>query len=194
MIVKQQSIKNNIVAKSLNLFTAYGIKAVRTEDIALQSGISKRTLYAYYKSKEHLVQDVILFQIDLVKSQSDRIRIEHPSTIEEFVALWNCVSGVIHVSNPNFSRDLSRQYPQAWIVLTDFESEFRTDFLVGNLRKGIAQKVYRQDIDVEIISLLWLKVMGLNFKETKSWSEIRTHFLRGLLTEKGRRDYQSSAL
>jgi len=183
--VKQENVKNNIVVKSSSLFTKHGINGVRTEDIAHHSGISKRTLYAHFESKELLVQDVIFFQIDLVRSESDRIRMEHPGVIEEFVALWNYVSGVIRVSNPNFLRDLRRNYPVSWQIMTHFKSEFRMEFLVANLKKGIAQQVYRKDIDPGVISVLWLEVMGFNFGEMKSRSEISNHFLRGLLTENG---------
>ena len=183
--MKKGNTKSNIVTKSLNLFITYGINAVRTEDISLHSGISKRTLYAHFKSKKLLVQDVILFQIDLIRSQSNRIRMEHISAIEEFVALWNYASTVTSAANPNFLRDLRRGYPITWLVLTQFESEYRKDFLVANLKRGIAQQVYRQGIDVEVISHLWVSVMDFNIKKIESGSEIRSHFLRGLLTEKG---------
>jgi len=185
MIIKEKNIKNSIVEKALELFIRYGINAVSTEDISLHSGISKRTLYTHFKSKALLIQDVILYHTELIRSQSDRIHLAHTSAVEEFVALWNYASGVVLASNPNFLRDLSRHYPVSWLVLTQFKSAYRKDFLVTNLQRGIAQQVYLADIDVEVISLLWLKVMGLNFEEIKSGSELRTHFLRGLVTEKG---------
>lgn len=186
MIIKEKNMKKSIVEKSLDLFIKYGITTVRTEDISLHSGISKRTLYTQFRSKEILIRDVILFQTVLIRSQAERIHIEHTSATDEFVALWNYVSGVMRKSNPNFIRDLTRHYPASLLVLTQFKSAFREDFLVANLKQGIAQGVYRPDIDLEVISLLWLTVMGLKFAEIKSGSETRTHFLRGIASEKGR--------
>ena len=185
MIVSKKNIKNSIVEKALELFIRYGINAVSTEDISLQSGISKRTLYTHFKSKALLIQDVILYQTELIRSQSERIHLEHTSAVDEFFALWNYASDMLRVSNPNFLRDLSRHYPVSWLVLTQFKSAYRKDFLVTNLKRGIAQQVYLANSDVEVISLLWLKVMGLNFEEMKSGTELRIHFLRGLLTERG---------
>lgn len=185
MINDRRNIKRIILEKSLELFTKCGINAVSTDDVSRHSGISKRTLYVHFKSKSQLIFDVVLFQIHLVKSHFLRIHMEHSDAIDEFFALWNYSRGLVIGVNPNFFRDLKRHYPVSGQEVIHFSSEIIEDFLIANLKRGIAQGVFREDIDVPVISVLWLRIMIMDWKELKSDSEISRHFLRGLLTQKG---------
>jgi AcrR family transcriptional regulator len=47
--------KNQIMNAAEQVFTKKGIDAARMDDIASQSGLSKGTLYLYFKSKEDLI-------------------------------------------------------------------------------------------------------------------------------------------
>ena len=44
-----------ILAAADKLFYSHGIRAVGVDAVALEAGVSKRTLYAYYPSKDHLI-------------------------------------------------------------------------------------------------------------------------------------------
>ena len=47
------------VAKVCEMFKAYGIKSVTMDDVARELGISKKTLYQYFKDKSELLKTCI---------------------------------------------------------------------------------------------------------------------------------------
>jgi AcrR family transcriptional regulator len=51
-------LRARITEQAKQAFSAYGIKAVRMDDIAAAEGISKRTLYELYADKEALLLEV----------------------------------------------------------------------------------------------------------------------------------------
>ena len=58
--------RDEILFNVCRLFHKYGIKSVTMDDIANNIGISKKTLYTYFKDKSDLVKK----SIDFIKKQS----------------------------------------------------------------------------------------------------------------------------
>ena len=68
---------DEIIKKVSALFLKYGIKSVSMDDISRELGISKKTLYQYFKGKDHLYSTMISEKIDLMY---DKIHQEVKST------------------------------------------------------------------------------------------------------------------
>lgn len=51
-------IRDRIVAGALNAFSKKGFDKTRMDDIAIESGVSKGTIYIYFKSKEELFYEL----------------------------------------------------------------------------------------------------------------------------------------
>lgn len=45
------------------MFSQFGLKKVTTDDIAKRAGISKATIYRYYRNKQEIFDDVIAYEI-----------------------------------------------------------------------------------------------------------------------------------
>lgn len=56
--------KNQIVEAARALFTKYGYKKVSMDEIAKDAGITKKTVYAYFKDKDDLFQYFILEEVE----------------------------------------------------------------------------------------------------------------------------------
>jgi len=54
-VTKKNMIKEQIINTAFDLFSQYGIKSVRTDDVEKAAGISKRTLYESFEDKETLL-------------------------------------------------------------------------------------------------------------------------------------------
>ncbi|NTW32950.1 MAG: TetR/AcrR family transcriptional regulator, partial [Bacteroidetes bacterium] len=50
-----------IIKKVLELYMKFGIKSVSMDDAARELGISKKTLYQYFKDKDELVKKVVAY-------------------------------------------------------------------------------------------------------------------------------------
>ena len=57
-------MEQRIVEKAQELFFRYGLKSVTMDDIASNLGASKKTIYQYFKDKDHLVDAVVQREIE----------------------------------------------------------------------------------------------------------------------------------
>jgi len=58
--------RDAILAAALDEFSARGFAAARLDDVARRAGVAKGTIYLYFKDKEALFQELILFQLNPV--------------------------------------------------------------------------------------------------------------------------------
>jgi AcrR family transcriptional regulator len=183
------SITERILTTSGELFTRYGISPVRTEDISSQIGISKRTLYQHFDSKERLVAGVIERQLAEATKYTRGLRdnFEHP--LVQASDIWDWMCSYQKTINPTFLKDVKIHYPDAWAMIQTFIDEEVTTMLVGNLEMGIKKGLYLEKINKEIMSCLWLHLCQGQHPCIGSHSQVKHHYIRGLLTEQGLRNY-----
>jgi len=58
-------INKIILNKAKDLFAKYGIKKTTMDDVAEASGITKGTIYNYFKSKEELFSEIAKKEADM---------------------------------------------------------------------------------------------------------------------------------
>ena len=85
-------LKENILDIAQRNFFQKGLRQVSMDDIAEEAGISKRTLYELYKSKEQLIADTTYRSLDaLVTSmwaQADALRQQGCNTVEVLLRIY----------------------------------------------------------------------------------------------------------
>ena len=188
-------MKNETIKKITDLFLKYGIKSVSMDDIARELCISKKTLYQYFSDK----QDVV------IKSVEYSIK-EQISKIEEFGKIQsnNAIDILLLVSkelisngtkiNMNINYDLQKYYPKAWEVLTKHRQENVFERISENIQKGIKEKLYRDNFNIDVISYFYMNHIETAFnniveKTNIGISEILEtlfiYHIRGIASNKG---------
>lgn len=112
-------IKEKIKHTARELFYNNGFKNVRTDDVAKSIGISKKTLYSHFNSKEELFE--VIFEEDLatelikIKTIVDNIsNKENLDFISELEYLYNVSSKSKCNYSKDFFRDLKIYFPILW--------------------------------------------------------------------------------
>lgn len=59
--------KEQIVEAARKLFTQYGYKKVSMDEIAKEAGVTKKTVYAYFKDKDELFKYFVFEEVDIMK-------------------------------------------------------------------------------------------------------------------------------
>ena len=178
-----------IVNKSMELFTRFGINSVRTEDISMELGISKKTFYKHFESKEELVVCVTKRLINDALTEIDKPVKTCGNSIVQASEIWDTLVGFREKNNPNFLMDVKRYYARAWSLVETFRTEYLTLVLTQNLERGVRQSLYRPDMNEKVMAWLWLDLCQLQYNADGSDNALKHHFVRGLLTLEGFKNY-----
>lgn len=188
-------MKERILAETERLFWKYGVRSVTMEDIAKTLGISKKTIYQHFADKEQILYQVM--RDKMTKNQSEMacgpFKAENP--VEEILYVLTMLQKHADQVSPNLLIDIKRHYPQAYALFRQYKEQYIVQSILENIQKGIAQGLYRSDINPTILARLRVEQIELAFNNdifpTDQYSmyeiqhELMHHFVRGMLTEKG---------
>ena len=105
------------------------------------------------------------------------------------------INQIIRETNPSKEYDLRKYYPEINKKIHDLKKEHTMKSMLSNIRKGKNEGLFREDLDEEIISKMYLLRMSQipldeseNVEEYTSSSfiyEMFIYHIRGLATQKG---------
>ena len=165
------------------------------DDIAKEMGISKKTIYRFFKEKDDIVN--LLCETELKKSKlmMEEVRKQANDPIHEMILISIHIQKVFAEINPVFFYDLNKQFSKALSDFNKFRSECVFTNIKRNIVEGVEQALYRSDLDVDFASqyrLLQMDMfMGRSDFEFKNTSMSKAHqlimdiFMHGISTVKG---------
>jgi len=148
--------KLEILERASNVYMKYGIKSITMDDLASELGISKKTIYKYFTDKNELIQSIIVLKAEMDKAMCLECQINSKNAIDNLINISSLV--VEHLGNVNSTvfYDLKKYYPDAWSILETHKWEFILSMIRDNINKGIEENLYRDDLDPNIISRLYV--------------------------------------
>lgn len=184
-----------ILEQAHTLFMQYGLKSVSMDDIASKMGISKKTIYQFYSDKDQLVESVVSKTIAENQQQCDiDTKISKDAVHEIFLAM-EMMMNMFQSMNPSLLFDMHKYYPGAFKIFLSHKNEYLYGVIKNNLIRGIEEELYRNDLNIEVITRLRIETIVLPFNPefqlkiknnlVEISEEITTHFLFGLVTQKG---------
>lgn len=146
-----------LLSKAEAIFFRLGIKSVTMDDLAREMGISKKTLYELVESKDDLVFKLMSYYIEDEKNQVCSLNnLPELNPIEQYLHIILHFNGHIRDIKPGFLFDLKKYHPRSWQVFLEYKNGFMYDFQVNNIKLGIQQGLYRNDIQPEIIAKIYI--------------------------------------
>src|SRR5688572_15103482 len=135
-----------ILHTSLHMFFRYGIKHVTMDDIAKELGMSKKTIYQYFKEKDDLVNQLCLGQVKTQERGFTELAKIAKDPIHEIILMSEKMREMMQNINPLFFLDLQKFYPSAFEEFQRFKQSWAYLNIVDNLNKGIEEGLYREDL------------------------------------------------
>lgn len=185
--------KKELITKIMGLFTKYGIRSITTSDIARELGISKKTLYEYFKDKSEIVE----FSLNLIYEnrvkQFEAIREKQLNAVESLLEIYSLITEMIKTTSPTLEHDLRKYYPDIFTKVYGKGKEMIYNMHKENIRQGQSEGLFR-DVDPDIIARLVCHRAQTFMLEVFSTEEIfsgRIHrelflyHLFGICSEKG---------
>ena len=189
--------RQHIIKAAGELFFRLGIRSVSIDDICRELGMSKKTFYVYFDSKDALIDQLLDANLayiagkmnDLLQLQDFRQLVK--AFIKRQEAEKNDVRRV-----PQLVYDLKKYYPRQF---ADFQTkcfETQKQYIERYLELGVAQGLVRANLNIELTAVLFVKIHSDAIRDFEI-IEAHNHnmhqlahtamdvFVRGVLSEEG---------
>ena len=190
-----ETMQTKILLKARDLMLQSGLRQVTMDDLAHQLGISKKTIYQYYKDKVDLVKAVVNLELKDHELTCKDCKSKAENAIHEMFLLMENMKAMTQTMNPNSMMELEKHFSDAFDMIKNHKDEFLFSLIKQNLMKGIEEGCYRKDLDIDIISKFRLETVFIpfnlrlfplnKFNSIEVHTQLMEHFVYGLMTVKG---------
>lgn len=187
-------LKRRIVKTARDQFYSHGFTRVTVDQIATSLGISKKTVYKFFSSKDELVREVVDATVSEAETNCTQIINDESLGFQEKLQKMT-THAALHISKMGrpLIEDLERNAPEIWKEISDFRSRrIKADFK-KLLDEGVKEGMVRTDIDQQLILLIYDSVianvispevlMQVPFTASQVYDTIVKIFFDGILTE-----------
>jgi len=190
-----KNIKNSIIHKASLLFAQNGTQPVSMDDVAKECGLSKRTIYLLFASKEEIVLKVVETQLDKTQQYLSIYSGISSDAVTELNNYFGCIEKMLDIFTPVFLLDLKKYFPDLYLKFETFKNENMIPFIHQNINRGITEETYRLELKKDLVGKMysWELLNAMKEKVTYRQSgnqliyNIHNLFLHGLLNSKGKR-------
>jgi len=190
-------LNDRILTKAENLFFKYGLKSISMDDLSRELGISKKTLYQSVANKKDLILKVFQNHGQKEFEAVIRIRGEAQDAVDEMIGVAQYIIPTLRKITPTIIFDLQKYYNDVWSFMENFHQTHVSDFIKENIKRGKGEGIYREEVNAEIISKLYVgKTMMLidedvfplrDYNKENLLKEHMKYHVRGIATPKGQK-------
>ncbi len=185
-------MKERIIESSLKLFFQNGIRAITMDDIARQNGISKRTLYEMFKDKNDLLANCIELFEQQKQEMYEKNFDSNGDIIDIFIYFLQYGAKMFKTINPLFMTDLKKFHFQ---ILNSKIEKQDIEFHTTILKRGVAEGLFRSDINIDIVTKILLAQMqmlgdenlfpSIGYSKIEVFENMLVCYMRGISTDEG---------
>lgn len=151
--------RERILEAAARRFMELGISKVTLDEIASDLGMSKKTMYKYFPSKEDLLTHIIRDRINRNGKRFNDIMGSGKPFGDKLQEIFAFAGREFSTASRQFILDLRRIAPDLW----EEAEEYRRKTIVTNVRKMIEQAkeegMIRKDLDVDLFVLVFLSAV-----------------------------------
>ena len=181
--------RKKIINAAFDLFLEHGIKAVKMDDIASVMGMSKRTLYEIFGTKESLLKEVIMQSFHRRDQDMQRyIKDAHGDVLKILASIFHAQTEMMTKVNPAFYDDLM-SYPDL-LSSMDAKQRSRRQNILNFFQQGVDDGIFRPEINYDVLlesfsnmtSTIVDKKIFLKYPLMELYNSLTLVVLRGIMT------------
>lgn len=191
------SIRSRILSVAEEEFRTQGYSKTTMDHLAELLGMSKKTLYEHFRSKEQLAEAMIKELSDAIAKIQIEVLDSDANTIEKLYRIGaEMQKCLLTLTSVKLLTDLRRNAPELWQKIKEVRNKKIRTLWNNLMTEGKHKGYFRKELNTEVFITIHMasveKLLDTEFMLTneltfaQSRADLLDIFLHGILTEKGR--------
>ncbi len=188
--------REQLLKATLKQFLQSGIRRVKISDLTRDLGISSKTIYHLFGTKDMLVREC--FRLYLTNSEKDfrHWQAQSPDVATLLINFYHSALHSLERANPDFFTDLAIHYGNIW----NGEKAFGLTQAKEIIRQGMEERIFVSHLDQHLCAhtlthLLRLMLEKETYREVspeEQFTAVIWPYVRGLCTPEGREAFRKA--
>jgi len=189
-------VKDNIIQTAMKKMKQVGIRSVSIDDVCHELGMSKKTFYVYFSTKDDLVE-AILLTLEHDVNANIQAQFQKKTILELLLNVQKIMREARDVRKvPPLFYDLEKYYPLLYNAHKDRTRTYARNNIKIALARGVEEHLFRADLDVDktcvVIDMMRETMMNMPIeqREDKKTNDLMKYaidiVMRGIVSEEGK--------
>ena len=193
-------IRERILEKAREHFLQFGFSTVTMSEIATDLGMSKKTVYAHFTSKEDLAAEMVK---RMQAETSLRIELLVEDRTMDFIQKLRSILDVTSAHHtqipPHLRMDLLKHAPNVCKCSDEFQEQHSNHVVARVIQEGVERGVFRANIDQDVVTALFIGAFQHFLKQdpnttsqrsvSETLTAITSILFEGILTNEARAQF-----
>ena len=207
-MIKKMNSEGKVLAAAYRLFLEKGYRQTTMDEIALDLGMSKKTLYQYFPGKMELLSASFELLKTKITAQVEAILVnKYISFPHKLKSILTVMATHLAPINPDLLSDLRELVPEIWEDLNSYIQESAYLRFQNLLEQGMAQGFVNPKINGNLAVMLYAAAVqslldpkfrsqfpesiqfGMKLSPGQVYDQAITILYMGILTEEGRNEF-----
>ncbi|HLU70099.1 MAG TPA: TetR/AcrR family transcriptional regulator [Fibrobacteria bacterium] len=195
----QDAVARRVLETASAQYMRLGFSSVTTDETARAAGISKKTLYQLFPSKDALLRSVVRENCERHSVSVRTIcRDEGVPVGVRLKRMLGYISKLFGEMGPAIIHDLQRSAPRLWKEVEECRAQCVREDIGTLLREGRERGDFRKDIDPEIFMIIYTETLRsvvnpqvfarMGVPPARIYENVYKVLFEGILTEKARKE------
>lgn len=197
--------QKQILKTAGDMFFRLGVRSVSIDDICHELGMSKKTFYVYFASKEELIDRMLQQNINYIREKMEELVQlgDFREIVRKFLKHQEAERMDVR-RVPQLVYDLKKYYPRQF---QDFQLrcfEVQKQYIGSYLQQGVSAGFVRANLNIEYTAFLFAKIHSDTIRDLELLEAQNINvrhmgatamdiFVRGILSEEGLKLYNEKA-
>ncbi len=190
-------VRDRIIQKAKELFLKFNYSRVTVDEISNDLGISKKTLYKYFPSKEKLLFQVLNLMFKSIEEEIlEIVENKDKDYVERLIDIMAFMGEKTSLFQSPLVKEIQRRFPDLWYEINRFRKDKIRIYMGKILQEGIWKGVFREDTNIDLLIHIYynLALTSINpeflaehaVTAIQVFEEIISILFEGVLTNEGR--------
>jgi AcrR family transcriptional regulator len=193
-------VARRVLETACEQYLRLGFSAVTTDETARAAGISKKTLYQHFPSKDELLRSVVRQNSEKHNAAIRSICRDRDCSIgKRLRRMMNYLSGLFGELSPALVHDMRRSAPHVWTEVEKGRQRCIQEDFGALLKEGRERGDFRKDVDPRIFMMIYAETIRnvinpqafaeLGVPPARVFETVYKVLFEGILTDKARKEY-----
>lgn len=161
MNIKEQ--KSYILEAGFESIISKGIRSFTVEALAKRLGMSKKTIYKYFPSKEKLTRKIIHFIFYQIDAGFEKVMANEPNPAVQYIKIMEHISNIAGRIPARRMLEFKTSYPKIWREIESFRLGHQEKFYTI-LNAAQDQGLARAELNMKTAAVVYINVVNSTFQ------------------------------
>ncbi|WP_192822600.1 TetR/AcrR family transcriptional regulator [Rufibacter sp. LB8] len=193
--------RKELLRNAMEAFCAKGIKDLTERKIMEEHGLPAEDFNARFSGKEDFLRQAVELFLEEQKTAQLGLLEQADHPIGQLLLILRHHTSQLLTINPKFFVQIQYLYPRIWTLYLRHIQMHSYYLFYELLNKGVQQRLYRQDLNIEIVTKVLLEQINVvlnqalfppqRYNLSEVFRGIFLYYLKGISTEKGNKELEN---